>query len=164
MVRADEGLPVQTALGKVIRAIGVKEFGERAGMAGPNVLRAIHSRHNPTQATLNRLLKPFQLRLSLARLEGPEGTHSEKTSSTAPGRQPIARFAELRTLRPPSVLFSTSYVDLGLYPTIKFFRGRLNASLQVIHVIPKLLVAVHSGVRTGFRPDSICAVSPFGSR
>ncbi len=67
----DEGLPVQTALGKVIRAMGVKEFGERAGMAGPNVLRAIHPRHNPTQATLNRLLKRFQLRLSLARLEGP---------------------------------------------------------------------------------------------
>ena len=45
--------------------MGVKEFAERAGMAGPNVLRAIHPRHNPTQATLNRLLKPFQLRLSI---------------------------------------------------------------------------------------------------
>ena len=86
----DEGLPVQTALGKVIRAMGVKEFGERAGMAGPNVLRAIHPRHNPTQATLNRLLKPFQLRLSLARLEGPEGPHSEEPSS-AEGRQPLPR-------------------------------------------------------------------------
>ena len=83
--------PVQTALGKVIRAIGVKEFGERAGMAGPNVLRAIHPRHNPTQATLNRLLKPFQLRLSLARLEGPEDPHFEETSSTVAGRQPIPR-------------------------------------------------------------------------
>ena len=85
----DEGVAVQTALGKVLRAMGVKEFGERAGMAGPNVLRAIHPRHNPTQATLNWLLKPFKLRLSLARLEGPEGTHSEKTSSTVVGRQQI---------------------------------------------------------------------------
>ena len=85
----DEGVPVQTALGKVIRA--TKEFGERAGMAGPNVLRAIHPRHNPTQATLNRLLKPFQLRLSLARLEGPEGSHSETPSSTVAGPPPIAR-------------------------------------------------------------------------
>ena len=49
-------------------------------MAGPKVLRAIHPRHNPTQATLNRLLKPFQLRLSLAPLEGPKGPHSETPS------------------------------------------------------------------------------------
>ena len=66
-----EGVGVQAALGKVIRAMGVKEFAERAGMGSPNVLRAIHPRHNPTQATLNRLLRPFQLRLSLARLEEP---------------------------------------------------------------------------------------------
>jgi len=66
-----EGVPIQTALGKVIRATGVKEFAEQARMASPNVLRAIHPRHNPTQATLNRLLKPLRLRLSLARLDGP---------------------------------------------------------------------------------------------
>ena len=81
LAAVEEGLPVQTALGKVIRAMGVKEFGERAGMAGPNVLRAVHPRHNPTQATLNRLLKPFQLRLGLARLEGPEGPHFEGPSA-----------------------------------------------------------------------------------
>ena len=45
-------------------------------MAGPNVLGAIHPRHNPTQATLNRLLKPLRLRLSLARLEGSDGRHA----------------------------------------------------------------------------------------
>ena len=78
----DEGVSVQTALGKVIRAMGVKEFGERAGMAGPNVLRAIDPRHNPTQATLNRLLRPFQLRLSLARLKGLEGPHFEEPSAS----------------------------------------------------------------------------------
>jgi hypothetical protein len=31
-------------------------------MASPNVLRAINPRHNPTQETLNRLLRPFKLR------------------------------------------------------------------------------------------------------
>jgi DNA-binding phage protein len=62
----DEGVSVQRALGKVIRATGVKEFAEKVRMASPNVLRAIHPRHNPTQETLNRLLKPFRLRLSLA--------------------------------------------------------------------------------------------------
>ena len=56
--------------------MGVKEFAEKGQMAGPNVLRAIHPRHNPTQATLNRLLKPLRLRLSLARLDRPEGRHA----------------------------------------------------------------------------------------
>lgn len=65
----DEGIPIQTALGKVIRAMGVKEFASKVRMASPNVLRAINTRHNPTQETMNRLLKPFRLKLSLARTE-----------------------------------------------------------------------------------------------
>jgi DNA-binding phage protein len=64
----DEGVDLQLALGKVIRAMGVKEFAAKVRMASPNVLRAINPRHNPTQDTLNRLLKPFRLRLSLAPL------------------------------------------------------------------------------------------------
>jgi len=66
----DEGVDLQLALGKVIRAMGVKEFSAKVRMASPNVLRAINPRHNPTQDTLNRLLKPFRLRLSLAPLAG----------------------------------------------------------------------------------------------
>ncbi len=68
MAAVEEGVPIQTALGKTIRAIGVKEFAARVRMASPNVLRAINPRHNPTQATLNRLLEPFRLRLTLAPL------------------------------------------------------------------------------------------------
>ena len=71
LAATDEGVPIQIALRKVIRAIGVKEFAEQAQMAGPDVLRAIHPRHNPTQATLNRLLKPLRLWLTLARLDDP---------------------------------------------------------------------------------------------
>ena len=67
----DEGVPIHVAIGKVVRAMGVKEFAAKVRMASPNVLRAIHARHNPTQDTLNRLLKPFRLKLSLARLERP---------------------------------------------------------------------------------------------
>jgi DNA-binding phage protein len=62
----DKGMPLKAALAKVIRATGVKEFAERAGMVSPNVLRAIHPKHNPTQETLERLLKPFGLRIGLA--------------------------------------------------------------------------------------------------
>jgi DNA-binding phage protein len=65
----DDGISVQRALGKVVRAMGVKEFAAKVRMASPNVVRAINPRHNPTQETLNRLLRPFRLRLSLAPLE-----------------------------------------------------------------------------------------------
>lgn len=72
----DEGVPIQVAVGKVVRATGVKEFAARVRMASPNVLRAINPRHNPTQETLNRLLKPFRLKLSLARIDEPRGRHA----------------------------------------------------------------------------------------
>jgi len=68
----DDGVSVQQALGKVVRAMGVSEFAAKVRMASPDVLRAINPRHNPTQATLNRLLRPFGLRLSLAALEQPK--------------------------------------------------------------------------------------------
>lgn len=74
LVRAvEEGVPLKEALGKVIRAIGVEEFSARAGMASPNVLRAIRAGHNPAQATLERLLAPFRLRLSLAPMRKGRG-------------------------------------------------------------------------------------------
>jgi len=62
----EEGVPLKIALGKVVRATGVKEFSEIIGMPSPNVLRAINPKHNPTQETLERLLKPFGLRIGLA--------------------------------------------------------------------------------------------------
>ena len=68
----EEGVSIQVALGKVIRAIGIKEFSAKIGIASPNILRAINPRHNPTQDTLNRMLKPFKLKLSLAPIEEPK--------------------------------------------------------------------------------------------
>lgn len=69
----DEGVPLQQALAKIVRATGVKEFAAKIGMASPNLLRAIDSRHNPTQATLNRLLRPFGLRLGLSVIPEAKG-------------------------------------------------------------------------------------------
>lgn len=69
----EDGIPLQMALGKVIRATGVKEFAERVGMPSPNVLRAIHPKHNPTQETLERLLRPFGLRIGLAEIKRRRG-------------------------------------------------------------------------------------------
>jgi probable addiction module antidote protein len=61
----EEGLPLQYALGKVIRALGVKEFAAKVGMSEASVRRAINRRHNPTLETLDRLLKPLGLRICL---------------------------------------------------------------------------------------------------
>lgn len=62
----DEGFTLQAALAKVIRAYGVKEFAAKAGMPSPNVLRSIDAQHNPTQKTLEQLLRPLGLRLTVA--------------------------------------------------------------------------------------------------
>ena len=64
-----EGISIQVVLGKVIRAMGVKEFSKKSKIASPNILRAINPKHNPTQETLNRLLKPFGLMLTVAPIE-----------------------------------------------------------------------------------------------
>ncbi len=76
LAAVEEGISLQHALGKVVRAMGVKEFAAKVGMKSPNVLRAINPRHNSTQATTNQLLKPFGLRLSLAPIERPKRSHA----------------------------------------------------------------------------------------
>jgi DNA-binding phage protein len=65
----DDGVPLKVALAKVIRATGVKEFSAIVGMPGSNVLRAVNPKSNPTQETLERLLKPFGLRIGLAKIK-----------------------------------------------------------------------------------------------
>lgn len=62
----EEGFTLQQALAKVIRAYGVKEFAVKARMPSPNVLRSIDAHHNPTQRTIEQLLKPLGLRLTVA--------------------------------------------------------------------------------------------------
>lgn len=69
-------MQIQIALAKVARAMGVKEFAAKVRMASLNLLRALNPRHNPTQDTLNRLLKPFRLKLSLAPIDEPKGRHA----------------------------------------------------------------------------------------
>ncbi|MBI3994412.1 MAG: hypothetical protein HY349_00410 [Nitrospirae bacterium] len=68
----EEGLPIQVVLGKVIRAYGVKEFSKKTKIPGPNIVRAIDPGHNPTQETLNRLLRPFGLKLSVSLIDKRE--------------------------------------------------------------------------------------------
>ena len=66
----EQGLSVQEALAKVIRAYGVKEFAAKTKLPSSNILRAINVKHNPTVETLNAILKPFALCISVAPRKG----------------------------------------------------------------------------------------------
>jgi DNA-binding phage protein len=63
----DEGLSLQETLAKVVRAYGVAEFAKKTGLPSSNIIRAINPKHNPTAQTLNALLEPFALQLSVER-------------------------------------------------------------------------------------------------
>lgn len=80
----EEGVPLQVALAKVVRAMGVKEFAAKVRMASPNLLRTLNPRHNPTLDTLNRLLRPFRLKLSLAPIDQRKGGHAKHSSAVVP--------------------------------------------------------------------------------
>jgi DNA-binding phage protein len=62
----EEGLPLREILGKIIRAYGVKEFSKKVNIPSSNIIRALNSKNNPTEDTLNKLLKPFGLQLAVA--------------------------------------------------------------------------------------------------
>lgn len=60
-----EGDDLQTALGRLIRLYGVKEFAGLAKMEESAVQRAINPSHNPTKGTLEKLLAPLKLSLGV---------------------------------------------------------------------------------------------------
>lgn len=59
----NEGDDLQTALGRLVRLYGVKEYALLVKMESPAVQRAIHPEHNPTKQTLQNLLAPLKLEL-----------------------------------------------------------------------------------------------------
>lgn len=67
----EEELELQAALRKIVQAFGVNNFAKKIGMAPPNLLRAVNPKHNPTLSTLNRLLEPFDLRVTVAPIPKP---------------------------------------------------------------------------------------------
>ena len=75
LAAVEDGVPLQQVIGKVIRAVGVKEFGAKVRMDGPHLLRAIHPRHTTNQEMLNRLLRPFRLKLSIVLLDNNKRRH-----------------------------------------------------------------------------------------
>ena len=67
----DEGFSLREALAKTIRAYGLTEFASKAGMAAPNLSRSISPSANPTERTLEQLLRPFGLRLAVSTKAAP---------------------------------------------------------------------------------------------
>lgn len=61
----DEKLPLKQALRETIQAYGISEFAELCGVAQPNISRALEDDANPTLTTLEKLLAPFSLSLSV---------------------------------------------------------------------------------------------------
>ena len=61
----DEGLSIQQALSQIIRTIGIKEFSEKTNIPSSNLIRLLRDSYNPTISTLNKVLKPFGLSLSV---------------------------------------------------------------------------------------------------
>lgn len=61
----DAGDDLQTALGRLIRLHGVKEYAKLVDMDEPAIQRAINPEHNPTKQTLEKLLAPLKLSLGV---------------------------------------------------------------------------------------------------
>ena len=64
----DEKLTLKEALRDVIQSYGISEFAEVCGIAQPNLSRALEEGSNPTLSTLEKLLEPFSLSLSVSDL------------------------------------------------------------------------------------------------
>ena len=61
----DEGVPLQVALGKVLKAQGMAKVARKTKIALPNVVRAVRENSNPTYDTLTKLLGAVGLDLSV---------------------------------------------------------------------------------------------------
>jgi len=75
LAAVEDGIPLQQAIGKVVRLSGVKKFAAKVRMDPSRISRAIHPRHSPNQDILNRLLRPFRLKLSLVFLDKQKRRH-----------------------------------------------------------------------------------------
>jgi len=61
----EEGDDLQTALGRLIRLYGVKEYALLVKMEESAIQRTINPYHNPTKGTLEKILAPLKLSLGV---------------------------------------------------------------------------------------------------
>jgi probable addiction module antidote protein len=67
----EEGVPLQVALGKVVKAQGYSAVARKINMAVPNVMRAVQPKANPTIATVTKLLNGVGLTFAVGFLKAP---------------------------------------------------------------------------------------------
>jgi DNA-binding phage protein len=66
LAAVEEGLDLNVALGDVVRAVGTRKYARwLKGIDQPNVLRALRKGSNPTIKTIEKILAPLRLRLSV---------------------------------------------------------------------------------------------------
>ena len=114
LMAMDEGVPMQVALGKVARALGVKTFATHVRMSEASVQRAIAPRHAPPVATANRLLAPFSLRLAISR--ATDASNRTLDARDAPIRSLAARVADREALQGSRL--SAGYSSCGRSPKV----------------------------------------------
>jgi len=71
LAAVEEEISLQEALAKVIKCYGIKEFADKINMPSSNLSRALDQHYNPTQETLNKLLKPFGLVIGVKPIDEP---------------------------------------------------------------------------------------------
>ncbi len=70
LVLMEEGHSLQEALGITIRGYGVREFAILVNLNESSIQRATDPDHNPTKSTLEQLLAPFNLYLTVRKSDG----------------------------------------------------------------------------------------------
>lgn len=68
----EAGEDLQFILSKIVKAYGIKKFSKMVDIAEPNLVRALRANHNPTVTTIEKLLKPFGLRIAAAPIKKEE--------------------------------------------------------------------------------------------
>lgn len=65
----EEGVPLEVALGDVVRAQGLAKVARRIRLDRPNLIRALRPKANPTLGTLRRVLSGIGLELAVRPLK-----------------------------------------------------------------------------------------------
>lgn len=79
----EDGVPLEVALGDVVRARGVGKVARRIHLGRPNLIRALRPKSNPTVTTLRRVLNGVGLDLTVRFLKPPKTAKRKRLAKAA---------------------------------------------------------------------------------
>jgi probable addiction module antidote protein len=82
----EEGVPLEVALGDVVRAQGVGKVARRARLDRPNLIRALRPNANPTLGTFRRMLHGVGMELAARPLKTAKLQHGQSKKPLIAGR------------------------------------------------------------------------------